>query len=307
MYVFKSNNSFIPVLSLLIAVLLWSSSFVALKFSFQTLDPFIVIFFRMAIASLCFILFACWRIQKIVFQRGDIKFILLMTLFEPCLYFIFEAKAVTLTTASQAGVITSLMPMLVAIGAYFFLKEKITKIALSGFAMAVIGACWLSLSNESSDYAPNPILGNFLEFLAMICAAGYTITLKKLTARYSAFLLTGLQAFSGCIFFLFIILVTNTPFPTDFDIPAAIVVFYLGSFVTLGAYGLYNYGVSKTSAAKASAYINLIPIFSILLGWLLLDESLSFSQSIAALIIITGILLSQEFIPNLKTLQFFRV
>jgi drug/metabolite transporter (DMT)-like permease len=55
------------------------------------------------------------------------------------------------------------------------LEELISKQFIFGSILAVFGAIWLSLEATSSITAPNPILGNFLEFLAMACAAGYTI------------------------------------------------------------------------------------------------------------------------------------
>ena len=88
------------------------------------------------------------------------------------------------------------------------LEEQIRKIrerfglTPAGFVLAVIGVCWLSLASEVSEGAPRPVLGNFLEFAAMVCATGYTLTLKKLSARYTPLFLTAIQAFIGALFFL---------------------------------------------------------------------------------------------------------
>ena len=60
------------------------------------------------------------------FHRGDLKYLLFMAVCEPCIYFVFEAKALQLTTASQAGLITSMLPLMVALGAFLVLKETIS-------------------------------------------------------------------------------------------------------------------------------------------------------------------------------------
>ena len=73
---------------------------------------------------------------------------------------------------------------------------------------------------------------------------------------------------------------------------AAIV--YLGIFVTLGAYGLYNFGVSRIPVNQASAFINLIPVFAIFLGWLFLSERLTLMQFAAVALILAGVTFSQE-------------
>lgn len=216
-----------------------------------------------------------------------------MALCEPCLYFLFEAKALEQTTASQAGMISALLPLMVAVAARIFLKETITLRTLSGFIMAIVGAIWMSVGGEATDDAPNPALGNFFEFIAMICAVGYIITLKRLTERYSPFLMTAFQAVVGSLFYFPILFLPSTVLPAQFDLGGTIAVVYLGAFISFGAYGLYNLGLSRVPASHASAFINLIPIFTVILGWLILNEKFSPHQYYAAFLILVGIFYSQ--------------
>ena len=88
----------IPVLSLLTAMLLWASSFIALKLAFQVYHPMVVIFARMAIAALCFLLLFRW-IWRFDYRAGDYQYLLAMAVAEPCLYFLFEAAALQNTSA----------------------------------------------------------------------------------------------------------------------------------------------------------------------------------------------------------------
>jgi drug/metabolite transporter (DMT)-like permease len=284
----------LPVVSLLTATVLWASSFIALKLAFRSYDPMFVIFGRMAVASVCFLIFLPGFLRKIDYRKGDIRRIAFMALCEPCLYFIFEAKAIENTTASQAAMICATLPLIVAVVARIFLKENISRRMVAGFFLAIVGACWLSISAESSENAPNPMLGNFLEFMAMVCAVGYITTLKYLTARYSPFFLTALQAFVGAVFFLPLALFPTSSFPTVFEPTAAMAVIYLGAAVTLGAYGCYNFGVSKLPASQATAFANLIPVFTIILGWLILGEKFNFMQYLAAATVFAGVILSQD-------------
>ncbi|MFP8966278.1 DMT family transporter [Pokkaliibacter sp. CJK22405] len=280
-------------LALFIAMWLWSSSFIALKYAFASFDPFFVIWGRMAVASLCFLLLAPWVFKGCHYQRGDWKYLIGMSLFEPCLYFIFEAMALQNTTASQAGMITAMLPVLVAAGAAFFLGERMSRQAYAGFAVALLGSVWLSLAGTPEEGAPNPILGNFFEFLAMLCATGYVLVLKHLTKRYSSFFLTAMQAFCGTVFFLPFVLFRDAGWPTQWQSLPTFAIIYLGTMVTLGAYGLYNYGVSKVEAAKATAFINLIPVFTLILAWALLGETLSFIQTCASALVLIGVITSQ--------------
>ncbi len=281
-------------------MILWASSFVALKLAFRGYDPMVVIFGRMLVASCCFLpLLHRFRARN-RFRRRDWKPLLFMAICEPCLYFIFEARALELTTASQAGMITALLPLLVAVCARWVLNEALTPGMLVGFAMAIAGAGWLSLAGEATAEAPRPLLGNFLEFLAMVCATGYIISLKRLTRRYTPFFLTAVQAFVGAAFFLVTLWLPSTVWPTRIAWGPTLAIVYLGAVVTLGAYGLYNYGVSRIPASQASIFVNLIPVFTVILGWLILDERFTGAQYLASALVFIGIYVSQRTAPSAR-------
>ncbi|NLC70102.1 MAG: DMT family transporter [Desulfuromonadaceae bacterium] len=283
----------LPTLSLVLAMLLWASSFIALKLAFQFYHPMWVIFGRMAVASLVF-LFWLPLFRTIRFRRQDLPILAGMALCEPCLYFLLEAKALENTSASQAGLITTLMPLMVAVGAALVFKERLTKRALAGFVVAIAGAGLLSVGGVATASAPNPLLGNLCEFLAMICATGYTLLLKRLSSYYSPFFLTAFQAFVGSFFFFPFLFLPGTVAPAGFSPVSAFAVVYLGVFVTLGAYGLFNYAVSLIPAGQAAAFVNLIPVLTLLLAWLILGEHLTLIQYLAGGLVFCGVFLSQE-------------
>jgi drug/metabolite transporter (DMT)-like permease len=281
-------------IALLTAMIIWATSFVVLKATFNIYDPMFVIWGRMSIASLLFIFVIKRLWKKCSYQTGDFLLLLLMAIFEPCLYFIFEAIAITKTAASQAGMITSTLPILVAIAAFFILKEKTTILTWLGFFVAVAGAVILSIYSEISDSTPDPILGNFLEFCAMICATGYTILLKRLSARYDPFFLTAFLCFVGTIFFLPLALIESGGFPGEFDFLAVLGIIYLGAVVTIGGYGLFSVGVSRVKASTAAAFTNLIPVFTIFFSWIFLGENMNIIQYCGCGLIFAGVYLSQR-------------
>ncbi|MDP3979182.1 MAG: DMT family transporter [Pseudomonas sp.] len=281
----------LAVACLIVAMALWGSSFIALKWAFAELPALWVIFARMALGSLVFLLAWRWR-GRMQYRQGDWKYLLGLAACEPCLYFIFEALALQNTSASQAGMITALLPLLVAMGAFVFLRERISRTTLAGFLLALVGAVWLSLAGDADQHAPNPLLGNFYELLAMLCAMGYTLLLKHLSTRYSAFILTAMQAFIGSLFFLPLALL-SAPMPVSISPQGLAAVAYLGVVVTVGAYGLYNYGVSQLPASQASGYTNLIPLFTLVFAMLLLGERLNTMQLFAAELVFGGVALSQ--------------
>jgi len=296
----ERNLSFIGVFALIIAMFIWGSSFIALKSAMKDLEPFTVIFLRMLVASLCFVYFIKDFI-KYDFTKRDIKFIVLLALFEPCLYFIFEAKALQLTSASQAGMITSLMPIITAMAAGYFLKEIISKQLILGSVIALCGAVFLSLQASTTVSAPNPILGNFFELLAMACGAGYTIVARYLSNKYSALFITAIQAFVGAIFFFPFFLYEYTTVDMNFSSDALMWTVYLGVVVTLGGYGLYNYALTKIEASKAAMFIYLIPVFTLVLAFLILGEKLKIVELLACVAILSGVAISE--IPFKKLIK----
>ncbi len=287
-----TKSLILPYLSLLSATFLWASSFIALKLAFAVYDPMVVIFGRMAIA-LMFILIFLKPLRNIQFRKKDFKYLLFLGFCEPCLYFIFEAIALEQTSASQAGMVTATLPLVVAIFAWFFLKEEMTSKKIAGFALAVGGVMLLSIGSEVTENAPNPLFGNFMEFMAMVAASGYIVTMRHLSTSYSSLFVTSFQAFMGSIFFFPLLFLPTTTLPVSFEVVPALAILYLGVFVTFGAYGSYNYAVSKIPASQATAFINLIPVFTLIMGVLILKDKLTLLQVGAAVLVFLGIYVSQ--------------
>lgn len=284
----------LALLALLLAVTLWASSFIVLKVAFTRFDPMVVIFGRMAVASLCFLFFFRPLVRMVDYRPGDWRLLLFMGVCEPGLYFIFEAMALTYTDASQAGMICALLPLMVALGARFHLGEHTSRRTFGGFTLAIIGVVALSAAAAPSATAPNPVLGNSLEFLAMVCATGYMVTMKGLMPRYSPWFLTMIQAFVGSIFYFPLLFLPSTTMPTTLDPIGIGSIIFLGVFVTILAYGFYNFGMSKIPASQASAFVNLIPVITLVFAWFLLGERLTPLQYAASGVVLTGVFLSQD-------------
>ena len=253
---------------------------------------------RMIVA--CVVFLPLWpRIWKELRTQGHMGTLVLMALCEPCLFFLFETHALRLTTASQAGMITSLLPLLVASLAFAALREKAGKRVWAGFGLAVCGVAWLSFAAVPDEMASNPMLGNILEGVAMFFAAGYTVLARRLSNLYSSMCITAAQAAVGMAFFCLLAVIAPAPeallnlgrsFPAW--LPWACV-FYLGGVVTFAGYGLYNFGIKRLTAGRAAAYTNLIPVFTLFFGVALLNERLLPSQYAAAALVMAGVLLSQ--------------
>jgi drug/metabolite transporter (DMT)-like permease len=282
-----------PVAALFTAAMLWGGSFSAMRLAVQAMSPWSVMWLRMAIALVVILPFA-GRLKLGAYRQGDWKLLVPMVIFQPCLYFLLESNALCLTTSSQAGVISASVPMMVAVGAWIILSEPLGKTNLAGLVLSVAGVAVLSLSGSSHDTASNPLLGNMLELCAMACAAVNIIMVKRLSARYNPWMLTAFQVFAGTLFFSpGLVLLIREP-GVAWTLPLIFCIVFLGALVTLGAFGLYNWGMSHIAASRASVFINLVPVTAVAIGWMVMGESLSGLQCVAAASVIIGVGISQR-------------
>ena len=278
------------------AVLLWGTSFMATKAALAAFPPMTVIWLRMALASLV-ALGLRKRMGRPDYRAGDWKILAVLCLMQPCLYFLLEGYAISLTTSSQAGMISSLVPLLVAAGAWAILKEPLRPRSAAGLLVSIAGVVWLSLSGVSADSAPNPALGNLLEVGAMICVAVYMVVMKRLSARYSTWWLTGMQCVAGTLFFLpgLFLAGATVPAVSASEAPWAwLAVAYLGLFVTFGAFGLYNMAMARIPAGRAAMAINMVSPVALVSGWLLLGETMTATQLAACGVVGAGVWLGRK-------------
>ncbi|NDY55731.1 DMT family transporter [Desulfovibrio sulfodismutans] len=284
--------SALPTLCLAGAVVLWGSSFVAAKQALTAFAPLALVFVRMALAAA---VFACARplLKPSRPAPGDWKWLALLCLFQPCLYFIFESHALTLTTASQAGVISSLVPLLVTVGARVFFAEPLSARTVAGLFLCLAGVAGLSLGAGGEAEAPSPAAGNLLELAAMACAAGYMLVVKHLCARHDTWRLTALQCYAGAVFFLPAALGAPADMWRAANTSAWASAAYLGLGVTIGAFGLYNMAMARMPAGRASMAINLVPPAALVAGVVCRGDTLTPEQMLACAAIAAGVLLGR--------------
>lgn len=287
----SGNNELFAYASLVFAMLLYGSTFLAMKVVLNEYSPVPMIAIRMVMAAILFLPFLFTTYKDIKVQKSDWKILLLMIIAEPCLYFIFEGYALENTTSSQAGIVNALEPVFITIGAAFILKERMPKVAYLGFIIAIIGSVILSVTAQVTETAPNPIFGNFLETIAIVLTALSIIATKYLMDKYPPFYLAGCQIIGGAIFFVILNFIMYGSINISWNL-SFFILLYL-AVLTVVTYAFYNYAMCTLSASKASPFLYLMPVFAMFFGWFFLDEVLTKMQLFACLIIFLGIYLTQ--------------
>ena len=287
-------------LALMGAVLLWSSSFIALKVAVSAFDPMVMVFGRMfsSLIGLSVLRLTVWRNAPPILlnrsvTRREWKFVILLALCEPCFYFVFEGYAMTYTTASQAGMVVSALPLAVVLAAWLLLGERPHRRVWIGFVLAVVGVVWLSAGSVATESAPDPVFGNMLEALAMLCSALYVICAKQLSSRCTPVLITTVQSLAGLCFFLCLLFLPAVKLPDAFPLLPTLAVLYLGVGVTMISFLLYNFAIRSVPASRTAAFLNLVPVLTLFMGMVFLEERLTAGQWVASALVIGGVVLSQ--------------
>ncbi len=278
--------------ALIMAVLGWGSSFVATKIALVTLSAGVILFVRHAVAAV--ILFVIFKRRRLEFPSRRLwPKLLLMGLFEPILYFLLETEGLRHTSASSASLVIAAVPVLVAVAAWPILKEKPTARSGIGAVLSVAGVVLLVLGDNNPDYAESSLLGNLLVLGAAVSAVGYILISRSLSGRVHPVTITFLQMIVGAAFFLFPA-GASTAFDglPVFTVESVLALTALTIFATVLAFFGYNYALSKIPAAKASVFINGIPLVTVLAAALFLGESLTLLQAGAGVVIVAGVVLA---------------
>ena len=291
----KVLRQYLPIIQIVTAVVIWAASFIAMKIAVAELGAFPTVFLRMILAVAVLLFFIpTMRRAKQKYQKGDWVLLAGLILCEPCLYFVFEGLALTYTSASEAGMITALHPFMVTLAAWYFLREAINRRMVVGGLIAVLGAILLSITGDPvSSSGSNHLLGNFLEFIAIGFATVYSLLARKLSERYSPLFLTAIQAGFGTIFFLPLALTFNQGLPSNVSSEAIYSILFLAWGVNVVAFILYNASFKLMPASQVGLWLNLLPIGTLFFGWLVLNESLTQAQYLAASLVLLGLVYSQ--------------
>lgn len=199
------------------------------------------------------------------------------------------------TSAIESGLITSASPSMVAVLAYLILKERLYVNRVIGIILVVTGILIVNIHNSSILQLNNTdsFQGNTLVFLAIICEALFSVLSKKnstpISPIYRTTIITIFSAFCFLPFSIYDIYNFNFSYLNN---TAYFSVLYYGIFVSVISYILWFQGISKVSANNAAVFTGIMPISSILLSSIILNESVLPVHIISFIFIISGIYLS---------------
>jgi len=271
----------------------WGASFVWAKEALKYYNSITIIFFRLVFSSIILFsfLFITKKIQ--VPKRKDLPSFLLLSFFEPFLYFLGETNALSYMDSSTSAVLISIIPLFTPFVAYIFLKEKIIFLNILGILVSIGGIMILVFDINMNLQVSGR--GIALILLAIVAANGYAVMIKKINHSYSVFNVTLWQSIIGTIYFvpLFLIFSLNTFIEIGFHADPFLNILKLGFFASSLAFIFYMYAVRFLPISRTNVFTNSIPIFTIIVSYFVLNEIIDLKKILGIIVIISGVIVSQ--------------
>lgn len=294
------NKNFFAYFFLLVAILGWAGNVVFGRYLHDTLPPFGLAFWRWAIAVAILMLWN-WRHTLAFFQLLKRHFyqLFLLAVFGVIMGGIFQYVALDYTSATDVGIMISLMPIFIALCAEVMLKEKTSGLQKLGMLTAFIGA--LTLISEGSLHNIMHLKFNFGDFISFIAAFAwgiYTALLKKYKIPCSTWELVQATGFISVIIITLVLFAggfqdVQRTFSTDLLTPDVLSgLLYVSIGASLLSYWGWNRGVQIVGPSRAGVFLYLVPIFSATFAAIFLGEHLHLYHLFGAIIIFTGVYLT---------------
>ena len=199
--------------------------------------------------------------------------------------------ALNSSSAINISIINSFQPVLTIIFTRFFLKQKLAAIQLTGILLSCAGVI-VMISNGQLDIIMSLQFnqGDLIALLAMCGFAGYAINVQRIPGTLNVVESLFGIIISGCIVLLpFYLLESFLYKPVPMSLTTLWAIPVLALLVSVFSMLIWNFGNRTVGPARATVFINLIPVFGIILATTLLGEQLFLSHIIGAICIFSGV------------------
>lgn len=279
---------------MLVTSLLWGGNFVVAKTLVAHASPMTLTTVRWLIAVIVLVPLVWWKEKKLVPPKQAIVPLLLMGVTGVALFNIFQFLALELTTSTNAGLISTMNTISIALFSFVLLKEKITKWQLSAMVLSLFGVVLVLSKGDWQLLLDFQLNTGDLWMLAAVCVWGLYSVCSKWAMQTASPLMATLYA--GVFGVLLLLPFTSADFTfTNVNTSFILSMLYTGIISTVVCMVFWNIGVQKLGATISGIFLNFNPIFTALLAYLFIGENMSWLQGIGGLIVIMGCYLFTHF------------
>ena len=284
---------------MVIAALVWSGAFIAGKFAVPYVPAFTLTFLRFLIASI--VLYPVMKLYNRSHPEDNFrltkKYIPLF-LFNGIVgmagYHVLFFTALKYTTAINSSIIGAMNPIVTTIIAAIFIRQKTPPMQIAGILLSFIGVVLTITGGNLSILASFDFnRGDMFMAAAVICWASYAVMSRVKGADVPPLALT-FYSFVFCTIALVPFVIWEHPWALE-KIPASAIlsIVFMAVFSSVIGYMLQQIAIKKIGASKSSIFVNLVPVFSIILSVTILGEELMPVKIFTSLLIIAGVCICQ--------------
>ncbi|MCK0209563.1 DMT family transporter [Starkeya koreensis] len=260
-------------LPLLVALfcILWSSAFAGAKLALADCPPLTLLCVRLLIAGTLMLGLARLIDGRPVLRRRDLAVLIMIGILNNAVYLGFNWTALTFTSSAYTAVLTSCLPLLVALGAGPLLGERMSLRKAAGIGLGLIGVVIVLRSRLAG--AHESLEGTLLIAGGVAALAAGTLGFKYFAPRGGVWTGTAIQCLAGGIVLIPVALAFENPGDVRFTAQLLGGLAFLVVGVSIGGFGLWFYLLTRTTATAASSLHFLMPPLGLFFGWLLLGEA----------------------------------
>ncbi|WP_159603985.1 DMT family transporter [Agromyces humi] len=276
-------------LFLALANLFWAGNYVFGEMVTREISPISLTFFRWAFAVLPLLAIA-WLIERpdwrVALREWPVH--LLQSALGLTGYTLLLYAALGLTGAVNAAVISAINPATIALAAAIFLHERLGWVQVLGLIVAFIGVTVVLTSGDVGQILEQGFgVGDLLVIGSVLAWTVYSLISRRLaTPPITA---TAVQAVFAVATMVPVIAITGVSLPATGA--GALGLAYIVIFPSMAGYALWNIGASKVGPARAGIFLNLLPVFTVIIA-LAFGATLEPPAVIGGALVIVGVYLT---------------
>ncbi|MFU0503595.1 DMT family transporter [Pseudaminobacter sp. NGMCC 1.201702] len=196
-----------------------------------------------------------------------------------------------MTSVANATLFANMAPIFVTLGGWLIFRTQITRVFLTGLALALAGI--IILKGGPQTLGGGDIAGDMLAIGASVFYAGYILALGRLRSRYSTLTTMLWTTGSATIFMLPLALFFETGF-WPVTLFGWTILLGLAWFTHAAGQGLIIFALAWLPPAFSSLTLLIQPVVATILAWALLSERIGFMQAAGGIVVLAGILLARK-------------
>lgn len=291
-----SENQYSPiaVTAVLLAVLMWASSFALIKVGLDYLPPIGFAAIRFGIGSLIMVAVLFLRKsprESLKEFRNDWKILTFIGIVGLAFPNALLNVGLQFTTASLSSIIQSAGPVFTLIFAVLLLGEGLGPDKILGSIIAIIGT-FLLIAQDGIDLSNSTFVGNLIVVLSSICYSLSGVVTKVALKKHNPVEIVGWMLIIGSL-----LLLLMTPFEPGatyhFTEEIVVIILFLAVFPGCLAFILYNWVLRTKEVSQLAFFIYLIPVFAIIMSYLIIEELLPLQTILLGGVVILGVAIAQ--------------